>query len=97
MAKIILPRRSFLTGLASALAAPVIIPYASLMPVRGIVMPPLESRFFQFQGTEPPIIAAFEYEVFVWNDAGTPRLGRGRAPPGSLYFGTVSRPTCAPV
>ena len=31
-------RRSFLTGLGSLVAAPAIVPYASLMPVRGIVM-----------------------------------------------------------
>ena len=33
----ILPRRSFLTGLASFIAAPAIVRAASLMPVRGIV------------------------------------------------------------
>lgn len=32
-------RRSFLTGLAAAIAAPAIVNAASLMPVRGIVMP----------------------------------------------------------
>jgi hypothetical protein len=36
---LITSRRSFLTGLGAALAAPAVVPYASLMPVRGIVMP----------------------------------------------------------
>lgn len=31
-------RRSFLTGLGSIVAAPAIVPFASLMPVRGIIM-----------------------------------------------------------
>jgi hypothetical protein len=34
-----LPRRSFLSGLASMLAAPAIVRATSLMPVRGIVLP----------------------------------------------------------
>lgn len=33
-------RREFLTGLVSALAAPVIVRSTSIMQVRGIVMPP---------------------------------------------------------
>ena len=32
-------RRSFLAGLGGIVAAPAIVPYASLTPVRGIVMP----------------------------------------------------------
>ena len=32
-------RRSFITGLAALVAAPAIVRVASLMPVRGIVMP----------------------------------------------------------
>jgi hypothetical protein len=35
----IIKRRSFLTGLASALAAPAIVRASSLMPVRGIIVP----------------------------------------------------------
>lgn len=31
-------RRSFLSGLASVIAAPAVVPFASLMQVRGIVM-----------------------------------------------------------
>jgi hypothetical protein len=32
-------RRSFLTGLGALVAAPAVVQFASLMPVRGIIMP----------------------------------------------------------
>lgn len=38
----LLHRRTFLTGLGALIAAPAIVRVASLMPVRGIVMPTLE-------------------------------------------------------
>jgi hypothetical protein len=33
-------RRAFLTGLVSLMAAPAVVKAASLMPIRGIIMPP---------------------------------------------------------
>lgn len=42
-------RRSFLTGLASVLAAPAIVRASSLMPVRGIVMDWAPPKAYYFQ------------------------------------------------
>lgn len=36
----IIARRSFLTGLAGIIAAPAIVSFQNLMPIRGIIMPP---------------------------------------------------------
>jgi hypothetical protein len=43
-----LARRSFILGVASALAAPAIAAAANLMPLRGIVMPVLHRRWLAF-------------------------------------------------
>jgi len=32
-------RRRFITGITGLIAAPAVVPFASLMPIRGIVMP----------------------------------------------------------
>lgn len=45
MGNLILPRRSFLTGLAAAFAAPAIVKASSLMPIRGIPLAPTSLVF----------------------------------------------------
>lgn len=53
-------RRGFLTGLGSlVIAAPAVVNYASLMPVRGIIMPP-----------EPSIVRAFGLDRGYYNLVG---------------------------
>ncbi len=46
----ILARRSFLTGLASALAAPAIVRAASLMPVKALPSPETLARWQSYGG-----------------------------------------------
>jgi hypothetical protein len=47
----ILSRRNFFVGLGALFAAPAIIPYERLMPVKAIILPKQVIRYFQSDGT----------------------------------------------
>ena len=48
-------RRRFITGITGLIAAPAIVPFASLMPIRGVVMPvnPLLQEYIRSRLFEP--------------------------------------------
>lgn len=56
-------RRSFLLGLGSLIAAPAVVQAASLMPVRGVIMP--AAPLFAFNGDPDTGFAGFPLTVYV--------------------------------
>lgn len=55
---IVLPRRSFLLGLGAALAAPAIVRFESLMPVRTVLWTPQDGHYWQWYRDGVPIPGA---------------------------------------